>query len=113
MSQTSLRLDWNDNPNAGTNETGFEVYRATKAGGPYTLVFITAPNIVTYSDPGLNPNATYYILSRAISETGAAPVSNESSGKTDIDTQAPTAPIELEYTGKYFNYRKPEMESCK
>jgi hypothetical protein len=99
LSQTGLRLDWNENPNAGTNETGFEVYRATKAGGPYTLVFITAPNIVTYSDAGLNPNATYYYIVRAISETGAAAVSNESSGKTDIDTQAPTAPTELEYRG--------------
>ncbi len=38
LSQTSLRLDWADNPNAGTNETGFEIYRATKAGGPYTYL---------------------------------------------------------------------------
>jgi hypothetical protein len=99
LSQTSLRLDWNDNPNAGTNETGFEIYRATKAGGPYTLVKITAPNVVTFSDAGLNPNASYYYIVRAVSETGAAPASNEATAKTDIDTQAPTAPIELEYRG--------------
>jgi large repetitive protein len=99
LSQTSLRLDWNENPNAGTNETGFEVYRATKEGGPYTLVHITMPNVVTYSDPGLNPNAIYYYIVRAVSETGAAAASNESSGKTDIDTQMPTAPIDLEYRG--------------
>ena len=60
---------------------------------------ITAPNVVTYNDPGLNPNATYYYVVRAIAETGAAAASNESSGKTDIDTQAPTAPTELEYRG--------------
>jgi chitodextrinase len=99
ISQTTLRLDWNDNPNAGTNETGFEVYRATKAGGPYALVFITEPNVVSYSDTTLTPNSTYYYIVRAVSETGAAPVSNESSGKTDIDNQAPSAPSELEYRG--------------
>jgi large repetitive protein len=99
LSQTSLRLDWSDNPNAGTNETGFEVYRATKSGGPYTLVFITAPNVVTYTDGGLNPNATYYYIVRAVSETGAAVASNEGSAKTDIDLLAPSAPVELEYRG--------------
>ena len=99
ISQTTLRLDWNDNPNAGTNETGFEVYRATKSGGPHTLVFITGSNVVTYNDQGLNPNSTYYYIVRAISETGAAAASNESSAKTDIDSQPPTAPVGLEYRG--------------
>ncbi|MBL7699543.1 MAG: fibronectin type III domain-containing protein [Chitinophagaceae bacterium] len=98
-SQTTLRLDWNENPNAGTNETGFEIYRATKAGGPYVLVNITAPNIVTYSDANLNPNTTYYYVVRAIAETGAAAASNEASSKTDVDTQAPAAPTGLEYRG--------------
>lgn len=99
ISNSSLRLDWSDNPNAGTNETGFEIYRGTKSGGPYTLVFITAPNIVTYTDNGLNPNASYYYVVRAVSETGAAAASNEATGKTDIDSQSPSAPSNLEYRG--------------
>lgn len=99
ISQTALRLDWSDNPNAGTNETGFEIYRAAKAGGPYTLVFVTAPNVVTYQDNNLTPNTTYYYLVRAISETGAAANSNEASEKTEIDNIAPSAPLNLEYRG--------------
>lgn len=99
ISQTSVRLDWNDNPNAATNETGFEIYRATKAGGPYSLIFITAQNVVTYNDANLTPNTAYYYVVRAISETGAAGASNEASGKTDIDSQAPGAPSDLEYRG--------------
>ncbi len=69
LSQTSLRLDWSDNPNAGTNETGFEIYRATKAGGPYTFVKVTAPNAVTYNDTALIPSTDYYYVIRAIAET--------------------------------------------
>lgn len=99
ISQSALRLDWNENPNAGTNETGFEIYRATKAGGPYNLVNITAPNIVTFTDLTLLPNYTYYYIVRAVGETGAAPNSNEGSGKTDIDAVAPSAPSNLEYRG--------------
>ncbi len=99
LSQTSLRLDWADNPNAGTNETGFEIYRATKAGGPYTFVKITAPNVVTYNDTALIPNTDYYYVVRAVAETGASASSNEATGKTEIDNQLPTAPTELEYIG--------------
>ena len=99
ISQTTLRLDWNDNPNAGTNESGFEIYRATKAGGPYTLIYITAPNVVTFSDTTLIPSSTYYYVVRAVSETGAAATSNESNGKTDVDNVLPAAPSALEYRG--------------
>jgi chitodextrinase/pimeloyl-ACP methyl ester carboxylesterase len=99
VSQTILRLDWSENPNAGTNESGFEIYRSTKAGGPYTLIFITSPNITSHSDTALTPNSTYYYLVRSVSETGAAAASNEASGKTDIDNAAPSAPLDLEYRG--------------
>jgi large repetitive protein len=99
LSQTSLRLDWADNPNAGTNETGFEIYRATKAGGPYTFVKMTAPNVVTYSDTALIPGTNYYYVVRAVAETGAAAASNEATEKTEIDNQAPTPPTGLEYAG--------------
>lgn len=99
VSQTALRLDWSDNPNAGTNETGFEIYRAIKAGGPYTLVSVTAANVVTYQDNNLNPNSTYYYIVRAVSETGAAANSNEASEKTEVDNIAPAAPGGLRYRG--------------
>ncbi|MEO8582923.1 MAG: fibronectin type III domain-containing protein, partial [Flavitalea sp.] len=99
VSQTGLRLDWSDNPNAGTNETGFEIYRATKAGGPYTLINITLANVITYQDLSLIPNSKYYYVVRSVAETGAAATSNEASATTQVDNQPPTAPTTLEYRG--------------
>lgn len=99
VSQSSLKLDWADNPNAGTNEIGFEIYRATSAGGPYSFVGVTNADMVTYTDTALVPNTEYYYLVRAIAETGAAAASNEASAKTEIDNIAPTAPRDLEYRG--------------
>ncbi|MBO9572422.1 MAG: hypothetical protein J7497_09470, partial [Chitinophagaceae bacterium] len=99
LSQSSLRLDWADNPNAGTNEIGFEIYRATKAGGPYTFVALTNANVINYTDTALVPNTNYYYVVRAVAETGAAAASNESTGKTEVDNQPPSAPYNLEYRG--------------
>jgi chitodextrinase/poly(3-hydroxybutyrate) depolymerase len=99
VSQTVIQLDWNDNPNAGTNETGFEIYRSEKAGGPYEFLGITAPNIVTYTDQNLIPNRKYYYVVRAVAETGAAAASNESSVSTLSDNLPPSAPANLQYRG--------------
>jgi len=99
LSQKALRLDWNDNPNAGTNESGFEIYRSAKTGGPYALIIVTAQNVVTYNDTTLIPNTKYFYIIRSIAGTGAAVNSNEASGTTQIDNQPPTAPLNLEYRG--------------
>lgn len=99
VSQTAIRLDWSDNPNAVMNETGFEIYRGTKAGGPYTLLTTTAPNVITYMDQNLTPNTQYFYVVRAISATGAAAASNESDATTIVDNIAPTAPVNLQYWG--------------
>ena len=56
MSKTALELDWSQNPHPTNNETNFEVYRGTKAGGPYKLVTITAADVVTYTDSSLPSN---------------------------------------------------------
>src|SRR5205085_2156824 len=49
LSSTSLRLNWSQ----GTGETGFEVFRATTSGGPYTFITRAATNATTYTDNGL------------------------------------------------------------
>ncbi|MBO9571886.1 MAG: fibronectin type III domain-containing protein, partial [Chitinophagaceae bacterium] len=72
---TSAKLNWSQ----GLNETGFEIYRSTVAGGPYQLITVTAANAVTYTDNTLATNTTYYYVVRAINGTGAAVASNESS----------------------------------
>lgn len=99
VSERSNMLTWNSNPSPALNETGFEIYRATTSGGPYTLLTITAADVSSYQDNGLAPNTPYYYLVRAVSETGAAVSSNEAGSKTVKDVIAPTAPLRLEYRG--------------
>lgn len=75
VSSTSVRLNWSQ----GTGETGFEIFRATTSGGPYTFITRLASNATTYTNTGLNANNTYYYLVRAVNETGAAANSNQAS----------------------------------
>lgn len=75
VSSTSVRLNWSQ----GTGETGFEIFRATSSGGPYTFITRLAANATTYTDAGLNATLTYYYVVRAVNETGAAPNSNQAS----------------------------------
>jgi len=98
-SETSIRLDWSENPNPGTNETGFEIYRSVKAGGPYELIDITVPNVSTYLNSGLPSNKKYFYIVRAVSEWGAASNTNESSATSMLDNKPPTAPGNLLFRG--------------
>ncbi|MFT3825513.1 MAG: T9SS type A sorting domain-containing protein [Chitinophagaceae bacterium] len=92
ISITSVQLDWAENPNASEQETGYEIYRGTVTGGPYKLIAVTAPNVVTYLDNNLSSNTTYYYVIRAVGANGAAANSNQASAKTELDNSAPTAP---------------------
>jgi large repetitive protein len=99
VNQSSIQLDWSDNPNAAFNETGFEIYRSTTSGGPYTLVHITGPNVLQYLDAGLASGTTFFYIVRAVNNTAAAPAnSNEATAKTQIDNKPPTAPGNLRTT---------------
>ena len=99
FSQTSLILNWVNQPNPPVNETGFEIYRSVKPGGPYQYVGITPADSSTYQDTALLPNTSYYYVVRAVSNTGAAAKSNEASCKTQIDNIPPVAPSNVHFTG--------------
>jgi fibronectin type 3 domain-containing protein/predicted esterase len=99
LSQTTQLLNWNQNPAPTVNETNFEVYQATKAGGPYKLVDITGADATKDTIKGLDAGKTYYYVVRPVNATGAAAITNEASGTTTNDTQAPTAPVQLTVTG--------------
>lgn len=103
ISKTGITLDWTDNPTPAYNETGYEVYRSATAGGPYTLVYITAANAVTYTDQGLTPNSKYFYVLRAVNGNGAAALSNEANVKTQVDANPPTAPRNLTITGTTYS----------
>lgn len=97
-SNTSLQLNWSENPNPLNNETGFEIYRSTTSGGPYTLIAITAADVLTYADNNLLPATKYYYLIRSINNNGAGPNTPEFNGTTLSDSQLPSAPSNL-YVG--------------
>ncbi len=110
-SLTSVQLDWNENPNAGENETGFEVYRAAQPGGPYTLVHITAPDVTSFLDEGLTTNTSYYYIVRAVGNHGAAENSNEASVTTAADVTPPTAPTNLRIKAITTSYATIEWDA--
>lgn len=95
MNRTSIRLNWTQ----ANNETGFEVYRALKSGGPFTYVSLTAANASSYVDNGLTPGTKYFYLVRAVNATGASATANESAARTTSDNSLPTAPSNLQYRG--------------
>ena len=95
LSKTQLKVIWSDNPTATYDETGFEIYRSTKAGGPYQLVRTTAANVLSYVDAGLISGQTYYYIIRAVNQSSASAVSNEASATTERDTTPPTKPRSL------------------
>jgi len=98
LSQTSLELDWSQNPSPAYNETNFEIYQATQPGGPYKLAALTGADVTTQVLSGLVSNTKYYYVIRAVNNTGASPLSPQVSGVTSADTVAPTVPSALKVT---------------
>ena len=98
LSQTSQKLNWNQNPNPNFQETNFEVYQGTQSGGPYKLIAITGPNVVADTVTGLKARTNYFYIVRAVDSTAAAANSNEASAATSTDTVAPTTPGALKIT---------------
>lgn len=92
LSPTSVLLNWSQNPTPVNNETNFEIYQGSKAGGPYKLVALTGPDASKDTLSGLAAGTDYYYVIRAVDSTGAAAVSAEASAKTVADVLAPTAP---------------------
>jgi hypothetical protein len=103
LTQTSLLLNWSQNPSPAHNETAFEVYQASKAGGPYTLVDILGADVSKDTISGLVAGTKYYYVVRAINATAASATSNEASTTTIVDAQAPTAPGALTVTASTIN----------
>jgi len=95
MSNSSIQLDWNDNPNPAYNETAFEVYRSTSSAGGYQLVAIRGADVLSYLDQGLQANTKYYYIIRAVNNNGASAISSEVNATTLIDITPPTAPVNL------------------
>lgn len=74
ISKSAIRLSWTDN---SSDETGFEIYRATSQGGPYTLIQTTAENVETFTNTGLAQNTPYIYRIRAVKSGGASVYTND------------------------------------
>lgn len=100
-SAASVKLNWTD---ASSNEGGFEVWRrkvvGTSAYTPWEMRTITAANIVTFTDPGVEPSSTYHYKIRAVSNTGRSNYTPSATNayliiKTSGDTVIPSTPQTL------------------
>lgn len=78
-SKTQISLNWSDN---SSDETGFELRRATSENGSYNLVQTLPASTTSYLDQGLSSNTTYYYKVRAINAAGESDYSNTAQAST-------------------------------
>jgi len=98
LSNSTIQLDWNDNPTPAFNETTFEIYRSKTRGSGYQLAGRVGADVLQYIDEGLSASTKYYYIVRAVNNNGAAEVSNEASATTFGDNTAPNTPQNLRVT---------------
>ena len=79
VSGTQVNLTWTDN---SSNETGFEIKRATDSGFTQNVVWIGGIQGTSYSNSGLNPSTTYYYKVRAEGTAGKSAYSSAVSATT-------------------------------
>ena len=64
-----LNLSWQDN---STNETGFEVERATGSGGTFSKLATVGANVLAYTDSSPSASTNYCYRVRAFNSAGAS-----------------------------------------
>jgi phosphatidylinositol-3-phosphatase len=64
----SVALSWSES--APTGVSGYNVYRGTQSGGPYTIITTSPDSGMTYTDSSVSAGATYYYVVTAMNTTG-------------------------------------------
>jgi hypothetical protein len=64
----STTLTWT--ASTSTNVVGYNVYRGTQPGGPYTKLSSAAVTGTTYTDSNVSAGATYYYVATAVDSSG-------------------------------------------
>ncbi len=80
-----INLKWTDN---STNETAFEISRATSLNGTYTIIATTGANSTTFSNTGLRKNRQYYYRVRSLNTVGVSSWSNKANAVAVCNTLA-------------------------
>jgi len=96
LSNTSIQLQWSQNPNPTFNETAFEIYRKAP-NEEYELIDITEGDASSLTDIDLQANTSYSYLIRAINENGASG-NIETTIKTLVDAIPPSPPTNVRAT---------------
>jgi fibronectin type 3 domain-containing protein len=55
---------------AGSSATGFNIYRGTTSGGPYTKLNASALSAASYSDSSVTAGQTYYYVATDLNSSG-------------------------------------------
>ncbi len=80
----SVMVDWNDNPEGDIDY--YSVYRATVAGGPFTLIDTTFMS--EYEDDSVDAGVTYYYVVTAYAQSHESGYSNEDFGTPGVPMPA-------------------------
>jgi hypothetical protein len=80
--QHIVDLSWN--ASTSTSVSGYNVYRSTASGGPYTKMNPSLNSSMSYSDGTVQSGKTYYYVTTAVSSTGA-----ESAYSNQVTTVVP------------------------
>jgi hypothetical protein len=96
---SSIRLTWTD---PSTAETGFEIWRRKATSSttftPWEMRTLTAANVTSFTDTGVEPSTTYSYKIRAVSNTGRSnytPATSDLKVSTGGDSTPPSAPTNL------------------
>ena len=88
ITSNSVTLNWSDNSD---NETGFQIIRNGE------LIFLTAPNVTSYTDENLTAGETYTYEVRAVNEAGVSEPSNPIEVKTKEAIITLSAPANIAF----------------
>lgn len=76
----TVTLNWVASVSAGV--TGYNIYRSTTSGGPYTKVNASLVAATTYADSTVQTGQTYYYVTRAVGSTGLESVNSNQASAT-------------------------------
>jgi fibronectin type 3 domain-containing protein len=79
--QHVVDLTWN----ASNNAVGYNVYRSTVSGGPYTMINSSLDSATAYADNSVTAGQTYYYVATAVDSN-----SNESAYSTQTKAVVPS-----------------------
>ena len=76
----SVTLSWTKSTSIGVS--GYNIYRSTVSGGPYTKINSTLTTGTTYMDSNVTSGSRYYYVVRSVSSTGTASGNSAQVGAT-------------------------------